>query len=157
VPSSSRVRNSIDAFILAKLGRQGLAPSPEAAPAALIRRLSFDLTGLPPTPEEVAAFVQDRSPNAYERLVERLLAPPRQGDRGALYWPHLVRYAETDGSKADALRPQAWRYRDYVIRAFNADKPYARFVREQLAGDELYPGDAAALVATGLHRHAPYE
>ncbi len=157
VPTGQPIHNPIDAFLVARRREKGLTPSTEAPRAVLIRRLSFDLTGLPPTPEEVAAFLGDTSPHAYERLVERLLASPRHGERWALFWLDLVRYAESDGFKADDLRPQAWRYRDYVIRALNQDKPYDQFLREQLAGDELHPGSAEALVATGLHRNAPYE
>ena len=151
------LRNPIDAFILAKLEAAGLTPSPEADRLTLIRRLTFDLTGLPPTPEETEAFVQDPSPDAYERLVDRLLASPRHGERWALYWLDLVRYAESDGFKSDDARPTAWRYRDYVIAAFNGDKPYDRFMREQLAGDELYANDRDALIATGFNRHFPDE
>jgi hypothetical protein len=151
------VRNPIDAFIAARLEQRGLSPAPEAERAVLLRRLSFDLTGLPPTPEEVAAFVQDPVPDAYEQQVDRLLASPRYGERWALYWLDLVRYAESDGFKADDPRPNAWRYRDYVIKSLNEDKPYDRFVREQLAGDELYPGDADALTATAFNRHYPDE
>jgi hypothetical protein len=151
------VRNPIDAFIAARLEKAGLDPAPEADRLTLIRRVTFDLTGLPPTPEEVDAFVQDQRPDAFERLVDRLLASPRYGERWALYWLDLVRYAESDGFKADDVRPNAWRYRDYVIKAFNDDKPYDRFVREQLAGDELYPSDPEALVATAFNRHFPDE
>src|SRR5262249_17872865 len=118
------VRNPIDAFILAKLEEAGLTPAPEADHLTLVRRLYFDVVGLPPTPEEVEAFVHDRSADAYEKLVDRLLASPRYGERWALYWLDLVRYAESDGFKADEVRPTAWRYRDYVIEAFNRDKPY---------------------------------
>jgi hypothetical protein len=150
-------RNPIDAFILARLEAAGLQPAPPADPVTLLRRVTFDLTGLPPTPEEVDAFVKDHSEQAYRAVVERLLASPRYGERWALAWLDLVRYAETDGFKADDPRPAAWRYRDYVIRAFNADKPYDRFVREQVAGDELYPDDPEALVATGFNRHFPDE
>lgn len=151
------VRNPIDAFILAKLEEAGSTPAPEADRHTLVRRLFFDLIGLPPTPEEIEAFIQDHSADAYEKLVDRLLASPRHGERWALYWLDLVRYAESDGFKADDVRPTAWRYRDYVIDAFNRDKPYDRFIREQLAGDELYPEDAAAWVATGFNRHFPDE
>jgi hypothetical protein len=151
------VRNPIDAFVLAALEKEGLAPAPEADRRTLIRRLTFDLTGLPPTPEGVDAFVNDPLPDAYDRLVNRLLASPRYGERWALYWLDLVRFAESDGFKADDPRPLAWRYRDYVIAAFNRDLPYDRFLQEQLAGDELYPGDSQALVATGFNRHFPDE
>jgi hypothetical protein len=157
VKRSARVRNPIDAFIAARLEAKGLSPAPEADRLTLIRRVTFDLTGLPPTPEEVEAFLKDTSPEAYEKVVDRLLASPRHGERWALYWLDLVRFAESDGFKADDPRPTAWRYRDYVIRSLNADKPYDRFVREQLAGDELYPGDPDALVATAFNRHYPDE
>ena len=150
-------RNPIDAFILAELEKAGRKPSPEADKVTLVRRLYFDLIGLPPTPEAVDAFVRDGSPDAYEKLVDRLLAMPQHGERWATFWLDLVRYAETDGFRADDLRPQAWRYRDYVVRSLNADKPYDRFIQEQLAGDELFPGDAEALVATGFLRHYPDE
>jgi len=123
----------------------------------LVRRVTFDLTGLPPTPPEVSAFVSDRSTDAYEKLVDRLLGSPRYGERMARYWLDVVRYADTSGYSNDFERPNAWRYRDYVIRAFNSNKPYDRFVREQIAGDELYPGDAEALIATGYLRMGPWE
>jgi len=157
IKSKSWVRNPIDVFILARLEREALAPGKEASRSQLIRRLSFDLIGLPPTPEEVDAFVNDSSPGAYERLVERLLASPRYGERWAMFWLDLIRYADSDGFRADDVRPNAWRYRDYVIRAFNQDKPYDRFIREQIAGDELYPDDPEALIATGFHSNVPYE
>ncbi len=150
-------RGDIDRFIAAKLAAAGLTPAPQASRAALARRLTFDLTGLPPTPEAVAAFETDVAPDAYERLVDRLLASPAYGERWARHWLDLVRYADSDGYRIDDYRPAAWRYRDYVIRAFNADKPYDQFVREQLAGDELYPGDPDALIATGYLRHGIYE
>jgi hypothetical protein len=150
-------RNPIDAFVAARLEAEGLVPAAEASRPTLIRRLSFDLTGLPPTPQEVDAFVNDQSPDAYEKVVDRLLASPRYGERWALYWLDLVRYAESDGFKADDIRPAAWRYRDYVIRALNADTPYDRFIREQLAGDELFPNDPEAVIATAFNRHFPEE
>jgi hypothetical protein len=150
-------RNAVDRFVLAKLEAASLAPSAEADRATLLRRLSFDLVGLPPEPDEVSAFEADASPDAYERLVDRLLASPRMGERWARHWLDLARYAETDGFKADVTRPNAWRYRDYVIASLNADKPYDRFLKEQIAGDEIAPGDSAALVATGFLRHWPYE
>jgi hypothetical protein len=152
-----RARNPIDAFLLARLEASGLTFSPEADRVTLIRRLSFDLTGLPPTPEEIDAFVNEPAPDAYEKLVDRLLASPRYGERWATFWLDLARYAESDGFKADDPRPAAWRYRDYVIRALNDDRPYDRFLREQVAGDELYPDDTEALVATGFNRHFPDE
>ncbi|HWY86738.1 MAG TPA: DUF1549 and DUF1553 domain-containing protein, partial [Gemmataceae bacterium] len=129
------VRTSVDAFILERLRGQGLKPSPEADRATLIRRLSFDLTGLPPTPEEISAFVNDSTPDAYERLVERLLDSSHYGERWAQHWLDVVRFAESDGFEYDRYRPGMWRYRDYVIKSLMVDKPYDRFVREQLAGD----------------------
>jgi hypothetical protein len=151
------VRNVIDRFLNARLVEKGLTPSPEADRRTLIRRVNFDLIGLPPTPGEIAAFMNDDAPDAYERLVERLLASPRFGERAARPWLDLVRYADSDGYRIDDYRPHVWRYRDYVIRSFNADKPYDRFVQEQIAGDELFPGDSEALVATGYLRHWIYE
>jgi cytochrome c553 len=150
-------RSPIDRFILAELEEHGLSPSPEAAKTDLIRRVSLDLVGLPPTPEEVAAFLADDSPTAYERVIDRLLASPRHGERWARHWLDLARYAESEGFKSDEVRPNAWRYRDYVIQSLNADKPFDRFVAEQVAGDELWPGDPDALVATGFNRHYPDE
>ncbi|MCI0459435.1 MAG: DUF1553 domain-containing protein [Gemmataceae bacterium] len=157
VQNAAWVRNPIDAFIAARHEAKGLRPASEANRTALIRRVTFDLTGLPPTPAAVEAFVNDPAPDAYEKVVDRLLASPRHGERWALYWLDLVRFAESDGFRADEPRPHAWRYRDYVIQAFNSDKPFDRFLSEQLAGDELYPGDAAALVATAFLRHFPDE
>ena len=150
-------RNEIDRFVLQRLTAEGLQPSEEADRFTLVRRVYFDLTGLPPTPEEIAAFVNDGSPTAYEALVDRLLKSPRYGERWARHWLDLVRYAESDGYKQDSYRPNAWRYRDYVIRAFNDDKPYDRFVLEQLAGDEVAPQDLDALAATAYLRHWIYE
>ncbi|MBI3879424.1 MAG: DUF1549 domain-containing protein, partial [Verrucomicrobia bacterium] len=152
-----KVQNPIDNFILARLQKEGLQPSPEAARATLIRRLYFDVIGLPPTQAEVAAFLSDTSPDAYEKLVDTLLASPRYGEKWARHWLDLVRYAESDGYKADDYRAHSWRYRDYVVAAFNTDKPYDRFVQEQLAGDELFPGQPEALVATSYYRHGIYE
>ncbi|VTS05983.1 DUF1549 and DUF1553 domain-containing protein [Tuwongella immobilis] len=154
---ANRVRNPIDAFLLAELGKKGLSFRPDAAPATLIRRITFDLTGLPPTPEEVAAFVTDPSDAAYEKLVDRLMASPHYGERMAQSWLDLVRFAETDGFKQDDPRPGAWLYRDYVIQSFQNDKPYDRFIQEQLAGDEMFPGDSQAAIATGMNRHYPDE
>jgi hypothetical protein len=150
-------RNPIDHFVLEALRQNGLTPAPEAEKRTLIRRATFDLTGLPPTPEEVAAFLADTASEAYENLIDRLLASPRYGQRWARHWLDLVRYAESDGYRQDAVRPQAWRYRDYVVRAFNTDKPYNRFVSEQLAGDELDPDDPELRVATGYLRLGTYE
>ena len=157
VANQDWVRNPVDAFILARMEKEGVKPAQEADRATLIRRLSFDLTGLPPAPKEVADFLADDSATGYEKLVDRLLASPRYGERWAMHWLDLVRYADSDGFKADDPRPLAWRYRDYVINAFNQDKPYDRFILEQLAGDELYPNDPAARCATGYNRNYPSE
>jgi hypothetical protein len=147
------VASPIDQFILAKVEEAGLAPAPDADRRTLIRRVTFDLTGLPPTPEEIAAFEKDRSPDAYERLVDRLLASPRFGERWGRHWLDVARYAESSGKESNVMYPHAWRYRDYVIASFNADKPYDRFLREQIAGDLLpHSSDderAEQLVATG--------
>src|SRR6185369_5893481 len=124
---------------------------------SLIRRATMDLHGLPPTADQVDAFVHDTSPNAYEKLIDSLLDSPRYGERYARYWLDLVRYAESDGFKQDSFRPNAWPYRDYVIKAFNDDKPYDRFVSEQLAGDEIAPDDPNVLIATSYLRQSMYE
>jgi hypothetical protein len=150
-------RTPLDVFILAKLREKGLSPSPEADWRTLIRRLTFDLHGLPPTPQEIETFLSDQSPNAYERLVERLLASPRYGERWARHWLDVVHYGDTHGYDKDKPRPNAWPYRDYVIRAFNADKPYARFVQEQLAGDVLFPDTVDGVVATGFLAAGPWD
>ncbi len=150
------VQTPVDAFILARLEKKEITPSKPADRAALLRRVYFDLTGLPPAPEEVAAFVTNPSPKAYAGVVERLLASPHYGERWGQHWLDVVRYADTDGFEYDALRPDAWRYRDYVIRAFNADKPFDRFILEQLAGDELAPGDQDAMTAVGFNRLAAW-
>ena len=134
----------------------GFAHAPEADRVALIRRVTFDLTGLPPTPAEVDAFLADDRPDAYERLVDRLLASPRYGERWAQHWLDLAHYADSNGFEADAERPDAWRYRDWVVRALNADMPYDRFVALQIAGDEVAPGDIDALIATGFGRCGPH-
>ena len=157
VSNDSWSRNAIDRFLLARMQGEGLSPAPEADRATLIRRLYFDLIGLPPTPEETAEFVADERPDAYDTLVERLLASPHYGERWARHWLDIVRYAESDGYRQDAYRPLAWRYRDYVIRSFNADKAYSRFIHEQLAGDEIPGGDADAIIATGFLRLGMYE
>ena len=149
--------NPIDRFLDARLAKESLTPSGEADRAVLIRRVTFDTTGLPPTPEEVAAFVKSADPQAYEKLVDRLLASPAYGQRMARAWLDLVRYADSDGFRIDDFRPTAWRYRDYVIKAYNDNKPYDRFVQEQLAGDELFPSDPEALTALGYLRHWIYE
>jgi hypothetical protein len=152
VPESAA--NPIDYFIRAKLSKEGLAPAPPADRIRLIRRVTFDLTGLPPTPGEVDAFLADKSPQAWAKVVDRLLASPRYGERWAQHWLDLVRYAESDGFEYDTHRPDAWRYRDYVIRAFNQDKPFNQFVTEQLAGDEIDPGDHELRIASGFNRLA---
>lgn len=147
------VRTPIDAFVLAKLEAKGLKPSPDADRAAYIRRATLDVWGLIPTPEEVKTFVEDRSPNAYEKLVDRLLASPHYGERQARHWLDLARYSDSTGFQNDNTRPNMWRYRDYVIDAFNQDKPFDQFVKEQLAGDEIAGGpseDKARLIATGF-------
>ena len=157
VKAKTWVINPIDHFILARLEAKGLGPSPRAEKLRLLRRVTFDLIGLPPTVEEQDAFLKDESPEAYRNVVDRLLASPRHGERWAQHWLDLVRYAETDGFKSDDLRPAAHKYRDYVIRALNADLPYDRFVRQQLAGDELEPDNPEAIVATGFNRLYPDE
>jgi len=152
-----RARNAIDHFVLAKLREKQLHPSPVADRPTLIRRLSYDLTGLPPTPEEIEAFQSDTEPLAYERLVDRLLQSPRYGEHWARHWLDVVHYGDTHGYDKDKLRPNAWPYRDYVIRAFNQDKPYSRFVREQLAGDVLWPETTDGIVATGFIAAGPWD
>jgi len=152
VKESGWVRGPIDAFVLAKLEAEGLAPAPEADRRTLIRRLSYDLTGLPPSPQEVEAFVGDESTDAYERLVDRLLASPHYGEAWGRHWLDLVGYGETNGYERDSAKPFVWRYRDYVIAAFNDDKPYDQFIHEQLAGDEIAPDSLGAQVATGYYR-----
>jgi len=144
--------NPVDAFLLAKLQAAGLGMNPRADKRALIRRVSYDLTGLPPTPEEVQTFLVDSAPDAYEKLVDRLLASPAYGERWGRHWLDVVRFAETNGYERDGPKPNAYRYRDYVIRSFNADKPFDRFVKEQIAGDEIDPDDPDSLMATGFYR-----
>jgi hypothetical protein len=142
----------IDAFIAAKLTERGLTPNGKATKRELIRRAYFDLIGLPPSPEAIAEFEADASPEAFSKLVDRLLALPEYGERWGRYWLDVVRYAQSSGYERDDEIPYAWRYRDYVIQAFNADKPYDRFILEQLAGDELAPDSQEALIATGFYR-----
>jgi hypothetical protein len=146
------VHSPIDAFLLARLEEKGLTPAAPADRHALVRRVYFDLLGLPPTPEEVDAFVADQADDAYERLVDRLLASPHYGEKWARHWLDLVRYAETNGFEFDEVKPFIWRYRDYVIDAFNSNKPYDQFVREQIAGDRLGPATPESLIATGFYR-----
>ena len=166
------IRSPVDAFILAKLQKEGLSPAPEADRATLIRRVTFDLIGLPPTPAEIEAFVKDTDPNAYERVVDRLLASAHYGEKWGRHWLDLVRYSETEGFEYDRYRSGAWRYRDYIITSFNDDKPFDRFVMEQLAGDELAetletakadersrgqnkPDGDTLRIAAGFHRLGP--
>ncbi len=149
--TSPTVPGYVDAFLMEKLKEKGLKSSAPADRRTLIRRLSLDVTGLPPTPEEVALFLQDQSSQAYERLVDRMLASPHYGERWARHWLDLVRFAETDGHEFDVEKPNAWRYRDYVIRALNGDLPYDQFVREQIAGDLLPNARPEAAIATGMH------
>ena len=153
VKAKQWVNNAVDAFVLAKLEEKQLQPNPAADKITLLRRATIDLTGLVPTPDEIQAFVSDNSPTAYEKVIDRLLASPAYGERWGRHWLDVARYADSNGYKADETRPDMWRYRDYVIDAFNEDKPYDRFVREQIAGDELYPQDPDALVAMGFNRH----
>jgi mono/diheme cytochrome c family protein len=166
VKHSDRVRNPIDAFLLAKLEENGLSFSPEASKLTLMRRAYFDLTGLPPEPADVEAYLADQDPQAYEKMVDRLLASPRYGERWGRYWLDIAGYADSEGGKLtdDVPRTYAWRYRDYVIRSYNADKPYDRFLLEQIAGDELADYEHAAsvtqemvdnIVATGFLRMGP--
>ena len=160
-------KNPIDAFVLSRLDKAGLKPSRPAERSALLRRVTYDLTGLPPTPKELDDFLADDRPDAYARVVDRLLASPHFGERQAQHWLDVVRYAESNGYEADGERPNAWRYRDYVVKAFNDDKPYGRFLTEQLAGD-LLAGEAARkgvsgtdkaeaewLIAAGFNRCGP--
>ena len=152
VEDESWGRNPIDRFVLARLEREGVAPSPEAERATLLRRLSFDLLGLPPTPDEVDAFVSDARPGAYERAVDRLLASPHYGERWARHWLDLARYADSNGLSYDSPRT-IWPYRDWVVDAFNADMPFDQFTREQLAGDLIEGASRSQRVATGFHRN----
>ena len=157
VKARAWVRTPLDAFVLAKLEAKGIAPSPDADRATFIRRATLDAWGIIPTPDEVKAFVDDRSPKAYDKLVDRLLASPHYGERQGRRWLDLTRYADSDGYNNDGTRPNIWRYRDYVIAAFNQDKPFDQFVKEQVAGDELWPDRNEALVATGFLRNFPDE
>ncbi|HEX8910793.1 MAG TPA: PSD1 and planctomycete cytochrome C domain-containing protein [Humisphaera sp.] len=159
IPAGRERANPVDALIDARLAAAGLPPAPPADRRTLIRRATYDLTGLPPTAAEVYAFVADPAPDAaaFAAVVDRLLASPHYGEQYARHWLDVARYADTAGFANDYERGPAWRYRDYVVRSFNADKPYDRFVREQLAGDEVAPGDPEALVATGFLRMGPWE
>ncbi|MFZ4817456.1 MAG: DUF1553 domain-containing protein [Limisphaerales bacterium] len=155
--SVGSVSHPIDRFILDRLQRDGIPPTPEADRRTLLRRVSFDLTGLPPTLAEMEAFLNDPSPDAYEQCVDRLLALPRHGERWARHWLDVVHYGETHGYDKDQPRPNAWPYRDYVIRALNADKPYSRFIREQIAGDVLWPDTEDGITATGFISAGPWD
>ncbi len=137
--ASHRVRNPIDNFVLARLHAQGLNPAPEASRPELVRRVYIDLIGLPPSPDQVESFLRDESPKAFEKLVDQLLESPAYGERWARHWLDVVRYADSGGFETDEYYPNAWRYRDYVIKSFNEDKPYDRFIQEQVAADELWP------------------
>ncbi|MEM7010713.1 MAG: DUF1549 domain-containing protein [Verrucomicrobiota bacterium] len=160
-PISARAQqstvSSIDGFVRAQLKEKGLTMSPKADRRTLIRRLSFDLQGLPPSPESVEAFVNDPDPNAYEKLVRQLLDSPHYGERYARHWLDIAHYADTHGFERDKRRDSAWRYRDYVIAALNSDKPYDRFLKEQIAGDVIWPDDEAATIATGFLAAGPWD
>ncbi len=149
--------NPIDLFIRARLAEHGLKPAPQTERRVLIRRAYFDLIGLPPTPEDIEAFIRDRRPNAFERVVDRLIASPQHGERWARHWLDVVRFGESQGFEYDRIRDNAWRYRDYVINAFNADKPYKQFIREQLAGDVIEPVTQEGIVATGFLVAGPWD
>ena len=151
-------RSPIDLFIRAKLAEQHFAPTPAADRRTLIRRVSFDLIGLPPTPEEVEAFVGDPDPKAYEKLIDRLLeSPQRYGERWARHWMDAVHFAETHGHDQDRIREHAWPYRDYLITSFNQDTLYSRFIQEQIAGDVLFPQNPSATVALGFLAAGPWD
>jgi Protein of unknown function (DUF1553)/Protein of unknown function (DUF1549)/Planctomycete cytochrome C len=157
VKNAGWVRNPIDTFILAALEAKGMTPAPEADRRSLIRRLSFDLIGLPPTPEEIDTFLNDTHADAYERLVDRLLASPHHGERWARHWLDVVHFAESHGHDQDVIRENAWPYRDYLIRAFNEDRPYAHFVEQQLAGDVLFPDEPSVIPALGMLSAGPWD
>ncbi len=159
-PKDSWTRNQIDRFVLKKLVQRKLEPSQPASPLALVRRLTYDLTGLPPSPEEVDEFLSQYAQDAdqaYEQLVDRLLASPRYGERFARHWLDVAKYADTCGYDKDKLRPNAWPYRDYVIRSFNEDKPYGQFVKEQVAGDALFPGQPDGILGLGFLAAGPWD
>jgi hypothetical protein len=155
--NKSGAKTPIDRFVLAKLEEKGLKPSAPADRRTLLRRVTLDLTGLPPTSRELANFLSDKSPHAYADVVDRLLASPRYGERWARHWLDVVHYADTHGHSQDRVRTNAWPYRDYLVRSFNADKPYARFVEEQLAGDSLFPNDPDGIVALGFIAAGPWD
>ncbi len=149
------LRTPVDAFVLAALEQRGWQAAPEASRRDWIRRVTFDLTGLPPSPQEIQAFENDERVDAYERVVDRLLSSPRYGERWAQHWLDVVRFAETEGFEYDRHLPDAWRFRDYVIESFNSDKPYDRFLTEQIAGDEIGPHDPDCVSASIFHRLGP--
>ena len=159
-PKDLWTANGIDRFVLKELVQRTLEPSEQASPLALIRRLTYDLTGLPPSPGEIDGFLsqyaKDPEP-AYEQLVDRLLASPRYGERFARHWLDVAKYADTCGYDKDKLRPNAWPYRDYVIRSFNEDKPYAQFVKEQVAGDALFPDQPDGILGLGFLAAGPWD
>src|SRR5665213_1711727 len=155
-PANNDAVNPVDAFIRGKLHDAGLSPSTEADRRTLIRRLTFDLHGLPPSPQEIDAFVKDADPHAYEHLVDRLLASPRYGERMARRWLDVVHYGESAGFGMDRPRMNAWPYRDYLIRSFNEDKPYARLVQEQIAADAMFPDKPAVIPALGFLSAGPF-
>ncbi len=157
MPETPKGQNGIDHLVQQKLTEKKLAFSPQASREVLIRRLSFDLLGLPPTPEEITAFVNDNRADAYEKLVDRMLASPRYGERWARHWLDVVHYGETHGYDKDKPRPNAYPYRDYVIRAFNQDKPFAKFIQEQIAGDVLFPGTVDGIEALGFLAAGPWD
>jgi len=157
VTNKSWPRAPIDHFVLAKLEEKKLQPSPEADKTTFLRRVSIGLTGLPPTPEEIRDLLDDQSPLAYDMVVDRLLASPRYGERWARHWLDIVHYADTHGHDQDRPRTNSWPYRDYVVRSFNDDKPYARFVKEQLAGDVLFPDEPQGVIATGFIATGPWD
>ncbi len=154
---TDRASDPIDVFILDRLHRDGLTPAPPADRLTLVRRATFDLTGLPPTPEEIDAFLDDRSPLAYERLIDRLLASPHYGERWGRHWLDVARFSESHGFEYDHIRDNAWRYRDYVIASLNTDRPYTRFVQDQVAGDVLEPDNPRAIAATGFLVAGPFD
>lgn len=157
VKGTTWVRNPIDAFVLAKLEAKGWQPNAPAERAALLRRVYLDVIGLPPTPAEQDALLKEETPGAWERLIEQLLASPHYGERWGRHWLDQARYAETNGYERDATKPSVWKYRDYVISALNTDKPFDRFILEQLAGDELDDMSAETLIATGFQRLGPWD
>ncbi|MFQ5730389.1 MAG: PSD1 and planctomycete cytochrome C domain-containing protein [Planctomycetaceae bacterium] len=157
VPKIAGASHPVDAFVRRRLAAAGLKPAPRADRRALIRRATFDLLGLPPTPVQIESFLNDSSPDAWPKLIERLLASPAYGEKWGQHWLDVTRYADTSGLSNDWERSNAWRYRDYVVRSFNADKPFNRFILEQIAGDELKPGDSEMRIAVGYLRMGPWE